>query len=144
MKNDFPLPFRTPLLTALSFLLLAAAVLPMSSCATAKLPSDVSATITRLGNDLPRLMGQATSAWSPQYSEQAQALLRDINTAAGTVSGTKKFKKVGDMLKDLGSKQVQPYLDNWKTKGKLDPNAVTSGIKGVNDALAAIRKQAKM
>jgi hypothetical protein len=37
-----------------------------------------------------------------------------------------------------------PYFDKWKVKGQLDPNTVASGIRGANDALAGIKKAAKM
>lgn len=128
----------------LVFGLLGLTMVSMQSCASSKLPSDVTATINRLGTDLPRLMGQATNQYSPQYGEQAQAMLRDINSAASAAGRIKKHKKLADMLNGLAKNNVQPFVDSWKMKGQLDASAITSGIGGVNNALAAIRKQAKM
>jgi translation initiation factor 2 alpha subunit (eIF-2alpha) len=125
-------------------LVLAVTSLSLHSCASSKLPSDVTATISRLGTDLPRLMGQASNPYTPQYGEQAQAMLRDIKDAATAAGRIKKHKKLADMLNGLAKNNVQPFVDSWKMKGQLDASAITSGIGGVNNALAAIKKQAKM
>lgn len=135
----------SPALPAFLFIgLLGLATIGMQSCASSKLPSDVTATISRLSTDLPRLMGQASNPYSNQFGEQAQAMLRDINSAAAAAGKIKKHKKLADMLNGLAKNNVQPFVDSWKMKGQLDASAITSGIGSVNNALTAIKKQAKM
>lgn len=114
------------------------------SCSTAKLPSDVTSAITSISKDLPRFMSQASNAYSPSYNDQATALLNQINNAAATAKSNSKTKKIGEMLSDLANNHVQKYVDNWKVKGKLDANTISSSSKAVEEALAAIRKKAKM
>jgi hypothetical protein len=142
MKQTFPFSLRMGGMAVWLALLLSAPGL--QSCKTAALPLDVTSTISKMSTDLPRLMGQASNSYTGAFGDQAQMLMNDMSRAAVAASGNKKHKKVGDMLTDLSVNKFQPFMDKWKVQGKLQPNEITSGIKGVNDALAAIKKQAKM
>ena len=125
-------------------LLFVSSTLTMQSCATAKLPSQVTESITRLSTDIPRLLGQASNPYNAQFGEQAKNLLALVDDTAKMAGSNKKFKKVADQLNDLSKNKLMPYFDNWKVKGQLDPNTIASGIRGANDALMGIKKAAKM
>lgn len=125
-------------------LLFASLTLTMQSCATAKLPSQVTESINRISTDIPRLLGQASNPYNAQFGEQAKNLLALVDDTAKMAGSNKKFKKVADQLNDFSKNKLMPYFDNWKVKGQLDPNTVASGIRGANDALAGIKKAAKM
>ncbi len=130
--------------TIVALMLIASATLTMQSCATAKLPSQVTESITRLSTDIPRLLGQASNPYNAQFGEQAKNLLALVDDTARMAGSNKKFKKVADQLNDLSKNKLMPYFDDWKVKGQLDPNAIASGIRGANDALMGIKKVAKM
>lgn len=144
MKHNLFPTLRASGLVGLMVLVLLA--LGLQSCKTAALPSDTTSTIKKLETDLPRLMGQASNTYTSAFGDQAQMLINEINRAvnAADASGKKRHKKVGSMLTDLNVNQFQPFMDKWKVQGKLQPNEITASTKGVRDALAAIKKQAKM
>lgn len=141
MKFQFISRIRFSKLSAVLLIGMAALLV---SCSTAKLPSDVTSAISAITKDLPRFMSQASNAYSPSYNDQATALLNQINNAAATAKSNSKTKKIGEMLSDLATNHVQKYVDNWKVKGKLDANTISGSSKAVEEALAAIRKKAKM
>jgi gas vesicle protein len=123
------------------FMLLITGALVVQSCATAKLPSSVTSAISSLGTELPRLMGQANLDYNPTFGKQAQDLLNQIKSTADA-AGSKK--KLAESLNKLASEQVSPFINKWKTQGKLDATTISNGIRDVNKAMTDIRKQAKM
>jgi len=126
-----------------AFAVLVVAVLAMQSCATAKLPAYVTTAISSIGTDLPRLMGQANLDYNPTFGNQAQELLSQIKSTADAAETNKK-KKLAESLNKLANDQVTPFINKWKTQGKLDATTISNGIRDVNKAMADIRKQAKM
>lgn len=132
------------LLGILAVILFVSVSMTMQSCATAKLPSQVTESINKLSTDIPRLLGQASNPYNAQFGEQAKNLLALVDDTARMAGSNKKFKKVTEQLNDLSKNKLMPYFDNWKVKGQLDPNTIAAGIRGANDAMMGIKKAAKM
>ena len=86
-------------------------------------------------------MGQANLDYNPTFGKQAQDLLNQIKSTADA-AGSKK--KLAESLNKLASEQVSPFINKWKTQGKLDATTISNGIRDVNKAMTDIRKQAKM
>lgn len=132
------------LLGILAVILLISVSMTMQSCATAKLPSQVTESINKLSTEIPRLLGQASNPYNAQFGDQAKNLLALVDDTAKMAGSNKKFKKVAEQLNDLSKNKLMPYFDNWKVKGQLDPNTIATGIRGANDAMMGIKKAAKM
>ena len=110
------------------------------SCGSAKLPSEVNAIVSDLSAQLPRFMSQATGAFTPQIAEQAQQILKMISKAAELAGGKKKTQGVSDLFTNLGKNNLEPFLENWKNKGRLSSSEISAATKDVNVALQAIKK----
>lgn len=109
------------------------------SCGSAKLPSEVSTIVYDLGVRLPGFISQANGAFTPQMSEQAKNIL-DMISKAAKLTGGKKTQDISDLFTNLGKNNLEPFLENWKNKGKLSSSEISLATKDVNAALQAIKK----
>jgi hypothetical protein len=132
------IPGKTLLFTII--LILSGESLAYQSCGSAKLPSEVNTIVNDLGTRLPGFMNQASSAFTPQIGEQAKTILDMISKAADLTDGKKKTKDISDLFTNLGKNNLEPFLENWKNKGKLSSSEIASATKDVNVALQAIKK----
>jgi hypothetical protein len=51
-----------------------------------------------------------------------------------------KTQEVSDMFTGLGKNSVEPFLENWKNKGKLSSSEIATATKETNTALGSIKK----
>lgn len=124
-------------------LLLSCVTFTNQSCAGVKLPAEVNSIVGKLSTQLPKFMGQATELFGPKHADQAKSLLDMIGQATKLTKGG-KTQGVSDMFASLGKDNVQSYVDNWKSKGKLSADEIASATEGVNSALGAIKKAGKI
>lgn len=135
------LPFKSSIFTLV--LMLFSVSMVNVSCGV-KLPTDVQSTIGTISKALPLLMNKATtSSFSPEIAKEADGLLSMITNAANLTKGG-KTDKVSGLISGLGANKVKPFIDMWKSKGKLDANTVSTAVKGVNSALSSIKKAGKI
>ena len=125
--------------STLTFALLLSCVTFTNQSCGVKLPSEVTSIVGNLSTQLPKFMSQATDMFGPKYADQAKSILDMIAQGAKLTSG-KKTQEISDMFTGLGKNNVEPFLENWKNKGKLSSTEIADATKGVNSALGAIKK----
>lgn len=116
--------------------------LGLQSCASAKFDQKALDNVTMLAQKLPALMEKATKPYKDSESE-ATVLLKSISDAQAYAAGIKKNKEIAEQWRILRDDLVQPYLNRWKEKGKLDKDFVAPAVKQVKDALASIERAEK-
>lgn len=119
-------------------LMLACVTFTNQSCGV-KLPSEVTSIVGNLSSQLPKFMSQATDLFGPKYADQAKSILDMITQGANLTKGG-KTQEISDMFTNLGKNNVDPFLENWKNKGKLSSSEISTATKEVNVALGAIKK----
>ncbi|MFZ4634640.1 MAG: hypothetical protein ACOYNO_10580 [Saprospiraceae bacterium] len=128
-------PFMTRLMLVV---MLFGASLTFQSCGPS-LPSGVMDIVGKLGTDAPKLFNQAKNLLKPEYIKEADRLLGMIGDAQGML-GDSKIPGISDMFGKLGTDNIGKFMDTWKSKGKLSPEEIKSGIDGFNGALGEIKK----
>lgn len=127
--------------STLTFVLLLSSVTMTNQSCGVKLPSEVTSIVGNLSSQLPKFMSQATDMFGPKYADQAKSILDMISQGASLTSGgNKKTKAISDMFTGLGKNNVEPFLENWKNKGKLSSTEIAAATKETTTALNALKK----
>jgi hypothetical protein len=129
--------------TTLTIVLLFSCITLTNQSCGMKLPSEVTGIVGNLSSQLPKFMSQATDLFGPKYADQAKGILDMISQGANLTKGG-KTQEVSDMFGKLGKDNVEPFLESWKSKGKLSSSEIASATKGTNEALGAIKKVGKI
>ncbi len=129
--------------STLTFVLLLSSVTMTNQSCGVKLPSEVTSIIGNLSSQLPKFMSQATDMFGPKYADQAKSILDMISQGASLTSGG-KTKEISDMFTGLGKNNVEPFLENWKNKGKLSSTEIATATKETNAALGTLKKAANI
>ena len=98
--------------------------------------------ITTIGTKLTDLMNKATGAFGSN-STAASALLSDITKAYDHAKSVKGNKTIAESWKVLKDELVAPFLDKWKTSGKLDKDFVKESVAQVTKSITAITNAEK-
>ena len=108
-----------------------------------KMPSEVTSIVGNLSSQLPKFMSQATDLFGPKYADQAKGILDMINQGAMLTKGG-KTQQVSDLFTSLGKDNVEPFVENWKNKGKLSAGEISTATKDAQSALGEIKKIGKI
>ena len=133
------LQFKPSLLT-LTFLLAFVSVSNQSCGVT--IPATAQSTINTIASTLPLFMNNATGVLTPELSRQADNILSMI-TEAASLTKSSGSTRVSNLLNMLGMNQFKPFMDNWKNKGSLDQNTVSSAVQGVTKTIDALKRALK-
>ncbi len=98
--------------------------------------------ITNIGTKLTDLMNKATGAYSGN-STAATSLLTEIDKAyehAKAINGNKTIAESWKILKD---ELVAPFMEKWKTSGKLDKDFIKEAVAQVTKSVTAITNAEK-
>ena len=144
MKLSIALTGFAGKVSTLTFVLLLSSVTFTNQSCGVKLPSEVTSIVGNLSSQLPKFMSQATDMFGPKYADQAKSILDMISQGASLTSGGKKTKEISDMFTGLGKNNVEPFLENWKNKGKLSSTEIATATKETNAALTALKKAANI
>lgn len=143
MKINLTTGFAAKVSTLTVVLLLSSVTLVNQSCSKVKLPSEVTSIVNTLSPQIPSLMKQAVNTWTPQFGEQGGQIIDLLSQATGLTKGG-KTQEISNMFSDLSKKQVEPFMQMWKQKGKLDQGTIDRSVKAVDDSLGKIKKAGKI
>lgn len=114
----------------------------LGSCVGARFDQVAVDNASMLGSKLPALMEKATKPYKDNEAE-AQSLVAKVSDAYNHAAAAAKNKDVAEQWRLLRDDLVQPFINRWKEKSKLDKDFITPAVKQVNDALAAIERAEK-
>ncbi len=123
--------------TAWTSFALAALLALVASCTSARIDTVAIENAKNLAKNVPALMLKATKAYSENEPE-VKAIVASLTAAYDRAAATPKNKEVTEQYRLLRDKMVQPFLDRWKEKGKLDKDFVKEATDQVKSAIASI------
>jgi hypothetical protein len=92
---------------------------------------------------LPDLLSKAATSSFKDNESAVNGLTTKITNAYEHAKGIKKNNEIAEQWRVLRDELVQPFVINWKDKGKLDKDFVTQFVKQIKDALASIERAEK-
>jgi hypothetical protein len=95
--------------------------------------------VQQVATALPALMGKATKSFKDSEAEVTK-LTGLLDQAQKHAAGLKKNQDVAEQWRILRDELVNPFVANWKEKGKLDKDFVTAATQQVTGALSAIER----
>lgn len=96
--------------------------------------------ISTIGTKLTDLMNKATGSYN---ATAASSLLTEIDKAYEHAKSVKGNKSIAESWRILKTDMVAPFLDKWKTDGKLDKDFVKEAVAQVKKSITAITNAEK-